>query len=360
MHKSKHVFFFGDQTTESCIDKKHLFGGKGANLIEMSGLGIPVPPGFVITTEVCDLFFKNNEILPVDIEQEIEYNLEKLENRLNLKFGGSNTPLLVSARSGAMVSMPGMMDSILNIGINEKTIDAIVRNTNNPRFAWNTYRRFIQMYGDVVKKIPPDAFEDILLKFDDYASDQINGNYEINIVNEFAKIYREYTTTDFPSHPREQLLESIKAVFRSWHNDRAIEYRKRNNINNLMGTAVIVQSMVFGNLGNNSGTGVYFTRDPLTGRNEPYGDFLINAQGEDVVAGARNPEPLSFLKESTFEIYDQLIKIGEFLERHFKDMQDIEFTFERDKLYILQARSGKRSELSAKKIAADMVEEGIV
>ncbi len=360
MNKSKYIHFFGDQTAEGGVEKKHLLGGKGANLIEMTRLGISVPPGFVITTEVCDLFFKNNKKLPKKIKQEIEHNLEKLENASRAKFGGVKNPLLVAARSGAMVSMPGMMDSILNIGMNESIIDVISKTTSNLYFAWDTYRRFIQMYSDVVKKIPPNNFEEALLKIAKPLNKHTEIKNIINLVSEYKKIYKKYTKTDFPSCAREQLWDAIDAVFCSWNNDRAVEYRKRKNINGLIGTAVIVQAMVFGNLGDNSGTGVYFTRDPLNGVKEPYGEYLINAQGEDVVAGIIDPEPIHSLKKVNREIYSQLINYGKILEKHFKDMQDIEFTFQKGKLYILQTRSGRRTESAAKKITADMVEEGII
>ncbi|MDD5253937.1 MAG: pyruvate, phosphate dikinase [Candidatus Nanoarchaeia archaeon] len=358
--KIKYVYEF----LEGKKEMKSLLGGKGANLAEMTNLGIPVPPGFTITTEACSLYYSNNEKLPKEIHEEVFEKLKILESKMKLKFGDSSNPLLVSVRSGAAFSMPGMMDTILNLGLNDKVVEGLIKKTNNERFARDVYRRFIQMFSNVVLGIHSNEFEKILENIKQTKG--VEFDLELNekdlreVCGKYKQLVKLKTKKDFPEDPKEQLKLSIDAVFRSWNNDRAKLYRKLNNINNLLGTAVNVQSMVFGNLGETSGTGVCFTRNPATGENYFYGEFLMNAQGEDVVAGIRTPQKLEKLKEINPDVYNELNEIRRNLESHYKDMQDMEFTIQEGKLFLLQTRSGKRTAAAAVKIAVDMVKEGLI
>ncbi len=354
----KNVFFFGEHEFD-----KTLLGGKGANLGEMKRIGLPVPPGFTITTKVCVYFMKNKKY-PEGLNDEIEEAVGRLEQETGKKFGDPENPLLVSVRSGAPISMPGMMDTVLNLGLNDETVKALARKTNNERFAYDSYRRFLQMFGDVVLGIEHSKFEEILSK---YKKEQgVELDYELTpetlkkIVQAYKDLIKQETGKDFPQEPREQLQKAIDAVFNSWNNKRAITYRRINNIPDDMGTAVNVQAMVFGNLGDDSGTGVGFTRNPATGENKMYGEYLLNAQGEDVVAGIRTPHPIDEMEKELPSVYEELKKVRDILENHYKDMQDFEFTIEHKKLYLLQTRTGKRTAQAAVKIAVDMVKEGII
>jgi len=362
MAGEKYVFFFGDGKAEGRADMKKMLGGKGANLAEMTNLGIPVPPGFTISTEVCDLYYKNNNNYPEGLEKQVAENLEKLEKLLGKKLGDPKNPLLVSVRSGAAISMPGMMDTVLNLGTNDESVKGLEAMTGNERFAWDAYRRFIQMFGDVVMEVPHEEYEKILdaqkkkkgVKLDtELATDDLK-----EVVANYKRLYKKHTGEDFPQDPKKQLWKSINAVFGSWNNTRAIKYREINDIKGLLGTAVNVQTMVFGNAGEDSGTGVCFTRDPSTGENKFYGEYLLNAQGEDVVAGIRTPETLEDMNKEMPEKYEQLVGIRNKLEDHYRDMQDMEFTIEQGTLYMLQTRTGKRTAHAALKIAVDMVNEG--
>jgi pyruvate,orthophosphate dikinase len=360
MASKKYVYFFGEGTKEM----RELLGGKGANLSEMTNIGLPVPYGFTITTEVCNLFYELGKKYPEGLDGQIEENLKKLEEKMGMGFGDEKNPLLVSVRSGAAFSMPGMMDTVLNLGLNDKTVIALIGKTKNDRFGWDSYRRFVQMFGNVVMDVEHDKFEEALqskkdkknIKFDtDLTAEDLK-----ELVEDYKKIIKEAKGTSFPQDPREQLRMSIDAVFGSWNNKRAISYRNLNNIPHNIGTAASVQAMVFGNMGQNSGTGVAFTRDPATGEDVFYGEYLINAQGEDVVAGIRTPQHISKLKEEMPEIYEQLIGIRKKLEEHYKDMQDVEFTIQEGKLYMLQTRTGKRTTAAALQIAVDMFEQGYI
>ncbi|AEJ19450.1 pyruvate, phosphate dikinase [Gracilinema caldarium] len=364
MAKQKFVYFFGEGKAEGDAKMKELLGGKGANLAEMTNLGIPVPPGFTISTEVCAAYYENKQKYPEGLEKEVLDNLTKLEKVMGKKLGDPEDPLLVSVRSGAAVSMPGMMDTILNLGMNDKAVVGLANKTGNPRFAWDAYRRFIQMYGDIVMGIPHDEFEEALAAMKKAKKVELDTGLDAkdleNLVVEYKKIYKKHTKKDFPQNPLDQLWGAINAVFGSWMNERAIKYRELNNIKGLKGTAVNVQSMVFGNFGDDSGTGVCFSRDPSTGKNEFYGEFLMNAQGEDVVAGIRTPEKIATLAKKNKKVYEQLLDIKDKLENHFRDMQDMEFTVQQGVLYILQTRNGKRAGAAAVKIAVDMVAEGLI
>ncbi|MDD3263659.1 MAG: pyruvate, phosphate dikinase [Candidatus Nanoarchaeia archaeon] len=347
---------------EGSKEQKQLLGGKGANLAEMKKIGLPVSSGFTITTQACDIYYKNNKSHPIEVINQINENLAKLEEEMGKKLGDESDPLLVSVRSGAAVSMPGMMDTVLNLGLNDNSVIGLATKTNNERFALDAYRRFIQMFGDVVMEVSHSKFEEILenkKKERNVATDvELNSQDLKEVIESYKKVIRDTKGYDFPQNPREQLQMAIDAVFNSWNNERAIFYRKLNNIKGLLGTAVNVQAMVFGNMGNTSGTGVCFTRNPSNGENKFYGEFLINAQGEDVVAGIRTPQSIEELKEIMPEIYNELVDIREKLENHYKDMQDIEFTIQEGKLYILQTRNGKRTGNAAVNIAIDLLEEG--
>lgn len=360
----KYVYFFGNGSAEGRADMKHLLGGKGANLAEMTNLGIPVPPGFTITTEVCDAYYKNNQQYPKGLSEEIEQNLSRLEKLMGAKLGDPDNPLLVSVRSGAAASMPGMMDTVLNLGLTPDAVNGLMKKTGNERFVWDAYRRFITMFGDVVMGVERHSFEEILDKYKKKA--QVKSDTELTtdqlkkIVEEFKAVYKKKTRENFPNDPKVQLKKAIDAVFASWNNPRAVKYRQLYEIKGLLGTAVNVQAMVFGNMGNHSATGVCFTRNPSTGENKFYGEFLINAQGEDVVAGIRTPEPIANLEKEMPEVYKQLVKYKNILENHFKDVQDIEFTIQENRLFMLQTRTGKRTTQAAVKIAVDMVKEGLI
>ncbi len=363
MANNKFVYLFGNNKTEGKNSMKNLLGGKGANLAEMSNLGIPVPAGFTLTTEVCMLYLENGEY-PPGLEEQINNAIKELEEATGKHFGDLDNPLLLSVRSGARVSMPGMMDTVLNLGLNDDSVIGMAKNTGNERFAYDSYRRFLTMFADVVLDIDHDLFEHVL--FDKKTEMGVKLDTDLNvktlkqIVEIFKGIIEDHTGKPFPQDPKEQLRMAIDAVFSSWNNQRAITYRKLNNIPGDWGTAVNVQSMVYGNMGDSSGTGVAFTRDPATGEKRFFGEYLINAQGEDVVAGIRTPQPIETLKNSMPQVYDKLVEIYQKLEDHFADMQDIEFTIENGRLYMLQTRTGKRTAAAAVKIATDMVEEGLI
>ena len=357
---TKYVYSFN----EGNKDMRSLLGGKGANLAEMTKIGLPVPPGFTISTEACNDYYVSNKTIKPEIVEQIEDKLAKLESDLDKKLGSIESPLLVSVRSGAVISMPGMMDTILNLGLNDDTVVGLAKATANERFAYDSYRRFIQMFSDVAMEVPKYKFENVLDKYKEQNGfkfdTELTTDHLKSIVEEFKAIYKSEVKEDFPQDPKKQLMLAVEAVFRSWNNPRAIVYRKLNDIPNDLGTAVNVQSMVFGNMGDNSGTGVAFTRDPATGENHLLGEYLINAQGEDVVAGIRTPQKIDTLKDIMPEIYDQFVKTADKLEKHYRDMQDIEFTIEKGKLFLLQTRNGKRTAKSAINVAVDLVEEGLI
>ncbi len=343
---------------------RDLLGGKGAGLAEMTGLGIPVPAGFTVTTEACVEYMRAGKTFPPGLEEEIAEHLARLEDVTGKRFGDRDDPLLVSVRSGAAVSMPGMMDTILNLGLNDNAVEGLARTTGNQRFAYDAYRRLVQMYGDVVEGVDARQFEDEL----DALKERRAVSHDVDLtaadleelVGRFKAIYREHTGRDFPQDPREQLERAVRAVFDSWETPRAQVYRRVHGISEELGTAVNVVQMVFGNKGDDSGTGVCFTRDPSTGEAGIWGEFLTNAQGEDVVAGIRTPEPLVRMAERLPEAYEQLTDTIRRLEEHYREMQDIEFTVEEGSLYILQTRSAKRTAVAALRIAVDMVEEGVI
>jgi pyruvate,orthophosphate dikinase len=358
--EKKYVYLFN----EGDANMRELLGGKGANLAEMSKLGMPVPNGFTITTEACNQYYADGETISDEIKGQIMEYLEKLENETGKKFSDADNPLLVSVRSGARASMPGMMDTILNLGINDEVAAAMAEKSQNPRFVYDSYRRFIQMFSDVVKGLSKKRFEEIIdeLKAEKGITNDLDLDAEDmkELVKRFKAFYKQEMGEEFPTDPKEQMMESIEAVFRSWNNERAIYYRRQNDIPSDWGTAVNVQMMVFGNMGNSCGTGVAFTRNPATGENKLYGEFLMNAQGEDVVAGVRTPNKIEQLQEISPEAFEQFKKICETLEKHYKNMQDMEFTIENGKLYMLQTRNGKRTAQAALKVATDMVDEGLV
>ena len=364
MSDTKLIYFFGDGKAEGDASMKELLGGKGANLAEMTNLGIPVPPGFTIATEVCDMFYKNNRKYPEGLDAELKSTLKDLETLMGKKLGDPNDPLLVSVRSGAAVSMPGMMDTILNLGMNDKAVEGLTKITDNPRFAWDAYRRFIQMFSNVALGMDMDVFEDILEDMRKKKGVKNDNELSADDLRELVALYKVAfkgnQSKDFPQDPLEQLQAAIDAVFGSWNNPKAIKYREINGIKALKGTAVNVQSMVFGNFGDDSGTGVCFSRDPSTGENYFYGEYLMNAQGEDVVAGIRTPLKLSALAEQDENIYQQLVDIKDKLETHYRDMQDMEFTIQQGNLFILQTRNGKRTGASAVKVAVDMAKQGLI
>ena len=370
----KMVYYFGGGKAEGSAEMKMLLGGKGANLAEMTNLGLPVPPGITITTEVCKEYFKEGQKFPEGMWEQVLEGLQKIEKEMGKKFGDRKNPLLVSVRSGAPVSMPGMMDTILNLGLNDETVQGLAESTGNERFAWDSYRRFIQMFGNVVMGIPHEKFEEILeeKKREVGAKQDVDLTAEDlkDVVKRYKELVKKETGREFPQDPYEQLKMAIKAVFDSWNNPRAIKYREINKIPEDYGTAVNIVAMVFGNMGETSGTGVAFTRNPSTGENVFYGEYLKNAQGEDVVAGIRTPQPLTkaqktseeqvALEEEFPEVYQELLKIRDILEKHYRDMQDIEFTIENGRLWMLQTRAGKRTARAAVKIAVDMVKEGLI
>lgn len=343
---------------------RELLGGKGANLAEMSNLGMPVPYGFTITTEACTQYYEDGETINEEIQKQIFEYLDKLEEQSGKKLGDTSNPLLVSVRSGARASMPGMMDTILNLGMNDVVVETVATMTENPRFAYDSYRRFVQMYSDVVMGLNKSRFEKIIdeVKEKRGITDDLDLTAEDmkELVVRFKEFYKSELGTDFPQDPKDQLMGAIEAVFRSWNNDRAIYYRRMNNIPSSWGTAVNVQMMVFGNMGNDCGTGVAFTRNPSTGEKKLYGEFLMNAQGEDVVAGIRTPQTIDHLKEVAPQAYDKFIEICDTLEKHYRNMQDMEFTIEKGQLFMLQTRNGKRTAQAALQIACDMVDEGAI
>ncbi|QWV94078.1 pyruvate, phosphate dikinase [Geomonas oryzisoli] len=371
---TQYVYFFGAGKADGNAKMKELLGGKGANLAEMTAIGLPVPAGFTITTEVCTEYYKNNQQYPAALAAEVEANLARVEGLMGKKFGDAQNPLLVSVRSGARASMPGMMDTILNLGLNDTTVQGIIAQSGDERFAYDAYRRFVQMYSDVVMGMHKDELEHLLERKKEARGVHLDTDLKASdwkeLVGEFKAKIKATLGVDFPEDPKEQLWGAIGAVFGSWMNQRAITYRKLNNIPAEWGTAVNVQSMVFGNMGDDCATGVAFTRDPSTGENYFYGEYLVNAQGEDVVAGIRTPQPINRAKykpgdlpsmeEVLPECYQQLVGIRDILERHYKDMQDIEFTIEKGILYMLQCRSGKRTAKAALKIAVDMVAEKLI
>ena len=356
----KYVYLF----KEGNANMRELLGGKGANLAEMTNLGMPVPQGFTVTTEACTRYYTDGKVIGDDIVEQIYAALAETEKVAGKKFGDDKDPFLVSVRSGARASMPGMMDTILNLGLTDVSVVGLANLTNNPHFAYDAYRRFIAMFSDVVMEIPKNEFEAVLdefkekkgVKYDrDLSADDLK-----EVVVRFKEIYKKHMGVDFPQDPKVQLMEAVKAVFRSWDNPRAIYYRRMNDIPGDWGTAVNVQSMVFGNMGETSGTGVAFTRNPSTGEKKLYGEYLLNAQGEDVVAGIRTPEPISHLQEQMPDVYQQFVDIATKLEAHYRDMQDMEYTIERGKLYMLQTRNGKRTAAAALKIAVDLMDEGVL
>ena len=371
--KGKYVYYFGDGQADGDGKMRALLGGKGANLAEMTRIGLPVPPGFTITTEVCSYYYDNKRTYPPQLVKQVDDAIAKIEKSVGKGFEGGENPLLLSVRSGARDSMPGMMDTILNLGMNDKTVEIVASKSGNPKFAWDSYRRFLQMYGDVVmgvQKRPGEDHEPFESAIE-HLKDERYGNHNFpdmqltvediqELVSRFKALIRERTGKDFPQKPKDQLWGAVSAVFGSWQNDRAIVYRRKYGIPHEWGTAVNVQTMVFGNMGETSATGVAFTRDPASGEKVFYGEYLINAQGEDVVAGVRTPNPVVRLGKEMPESYKQLLKVRDLLETHFRDMQDLEFTIEDNRLYILQTRNGKRTGLAAVKIAVDMVKEKLI
>lgn len=373
---TKWVYGFGGEKTEGDASLRNLLGGKGANLAEMASLGLPVPPGFTITTEVCTAYYDNDKAYPKELKKQVEEALAAVEKSMGMEFGSSENPLLVSVRSGARVSMPGMMDTVLNLGLNDDTVRGLAAKSGDERFAWDSYRRFIQMYGDVVLGVDHHEFEDVIdgyMRHNGLKQDtQIDAKGWQEIVEEYKELVERDTGKPFPSDPQEQLWGAIGAVFDSWMTARAVTYRRIHEISDQWGTAVNVQSMVFGNMGDDCSTGVAFTRDPATGENYFYGEYLINAQGEDVVAGIRTPQSLTkygrekegsdlpSMEETMPDVFKKLDELRAQLERHFKDVQDIEFTVQSGELYLLQTRTGKRTAAAALKIAVDMVEEGLI
>jgi pyruvate,orthophosphate dikinase len=372
--KKKFVYFFSKQLSEGSKEMKNLLGGKGSGLAEMASIGLPVPAGFTITTEVCDLFYKNNRHYPLSLEKEVDENMKKLEKTVGKRFGDADDPLLVSVRSGAPLSMPGMMETILNLGLNDRSVAGLAKKTGNRRFALDAYRRFIMMYGSTAKGIDREEFNQAFdtlknqrsrkrLNLDASArlnDTDVDENELAELVGIFKDIYKKNIGADFPQDPKEQLWGSVGAVFGSWMAEKAITYRRVEKLTGVGGTAVNVQQMVFGNMGPKSGTGVCFTRDPNSGENIFYGDYLVNAQGEDVVAGIRTPIKLSEFEKADPKSYEQLVKVRRTLESHFKDMQDLEFTVEEGRLYMLQCRTGKRSPAASFRIAVDMVSEKLI
>lgn len=356
----KYVYLF----SEGDSSMKNLLGGKGVNLCEMTKIGVPVPQGFIVSTEACNQYYEDGKNLATSIEQEIYETMTKLESITGKQFGGKNNPLLVSVRSGARVSMPGMMDTILNLGLNDEVVEVISKSTNNERFAYDSYRRFIQMFSDVVMGIEKKSFEHLMDQMKEKKGVKLDTELDANDLKELVKQFKEYYKKEkgeeFPSDPKKQLIEAVVAVFRSWNNPRAIVYRRMNDYPSSWGTAVNVQEMVFGNKGEQSGTGVAFSRNPSTGENKIFAEYLMNAQGEDVVAGIRTPEPIETLEKRNPAIYKEFMDIVEKLEKHYKDMQDMEFTIEEGKLYFLQTRNGKRTAQAALKIAVDLVEEKLI
>src|SRR5213080_2395261 len=360
---TKYVYFFGGGKADGNAKMKDELGGKGAGLAEMTNAGLPVPPGFTIQTEACREYMRLGKVSDA-LDQQMLAALSRLEKLQGQKLGSGDNPLLVSVRSGAKFSMPGMMDTILNLGLNDESVEALARRSKNPRFAYDSYRRLIQMFGNVVLDIPKSAFDEVFDAKKKQKKAKLDTDLDAKalkeVIEEYKKVVKKHTKHDFPQNPHEQLVMARDAVFRSWQNDRAKHYRRINNIDDMLGTAVNVQAMVFGNLGDTSGTGVGFTRNPATGAKEFYGEFLMNAQGEDVVAGIRTPVPILELQKIMPKVYEQLREITTRLEKHYRDMQDFEFTIQDGKLYMLQTRNGKRTGPAAVRVAIQMVEEGLI
>ncbi|MFT7692548.1 MAG: pyruvate,orthophosphate dikinase, partial [Candidatus Latescibacterota bacterium] len=365
----KYVYLFGTRKSEGDMSMKNLLGGKGANLAEMSSLGLPVPAGFTVTTEVCTYYYDHKKSYPRELTKQVETAIVEVEKKMGAKFGDPQNPLLLSVRSGARVSMPGMMETVLNLGLNDEIVEGLIAKSGDERFCYDVYRRFVQMYGDVVMGLRPegievDPFEQLLEKKKHKRGVEIDSELTAQdlkeLVSEFKAVIKKRLKRSFPEDPKEQLWGSIGAVFGSWQGDRAIRYREIEGIPHNWGTAVNVQSMVYGNMGKDCATGVAFTRDPSTGKNALYGEFLINAQGEDVVAGIRTPEPVSRLKRKQPKAYKEFEAVCDLLEKHYKDMQDMEFTIQQSKLWMLQTRGGKRTAAAAVKIAVDMVSERLI
>ncbi|MBI5928226.1 MAG: pyruvate, phosphate dikinase, partial [Chloroflexi bacterium] len=367
---SRWVYLFSEldlveQVTGTKWDNvKALLGGKGANLAEMTRVGLPVPPGFSVTTQACNSYLENGNTWPEGLWEQVIHALSQLEEKAGKKLGSAENPLLVSVRSGAKFSMPGMMDTVLNLGMNDVVAEGMVKLTNNPRFVYDAYRRLVQMFGSVVMNIPDEPFEDYLTEVK--AKKGVPSDVDLNaddwkqVTAKFQQIYKEHVGSEFPQDPIKQLEHAIEAVFSSWNGKRAIDYRNAANIPHNLGTAVNVQMMVFGNMGNDSGTGVAFTRNPATGEPKLFGDFLMNAQGEDVVAGIRTPRPISEMEKENKAVFAQFNDIVNKLEHHYREMQDVEFTIERGKLFMLQTRDGKRTARAAVRIAVDMAEDGVI
>src|SRR5688500_17201225 len=360
----KRVYFFGNGKAEGGTHLKDLLGGKGANLADMTLVPLPVPPGFTITTETCGEYNDAGQVLPRGLMEEVRANIAKVEQATGKRFGDPRNPLLVAARSGAKFSMPGMMDTVLNIGLSDEAVEGLARLSNNPRFAYDSYRRLINMFGDTVMGVDHEHFEHELSEVKNARGVKLDTDLDTEglkeVVERYKAVYREHVGDDFPQDPYLQVERAIEAVFKSWMGDRAIRYRQLNDIRGVRGTAVNVQSMVFGNMGDDSATGVAFTRNPSTGENKFYGEFLINAQGEDVVAGIRTPIPCERMGEWSARAWKELLKIKDILERRYRDVQDFEFTFERGKLYMLQTRNGKRTTQAAVRIAVEMVKEKLI
>src|SRR5437660_5905948 len=370
MHMAKYVYFFGGGKAEGRADMKDLLGGKGANLAEMTNINLPVPAGFTLTTEVCTFYYSHQQTYPPELKAAVDQSLRKTEQAMGAKFGDSKNPLLVSCRSGARVSMPGMMDTVLNIGLNESTLKGLIEKTGNERFGWDSYRRFVQMYGDVVLGLKPtskteiDPFEHIMDELKHERKVTLDTELTVKdlqeLVKRFKKAVKEKTGKDFPESAQDQMWGAIGAVFDSWMNERAIVYRRQYGYPADWGTAANICSMVFGNMGDDCATGVAFTRDPATGEKSFYGEYLINAQGEDVVAGIRTPKKIAELQKEMPPVYAQLEDIRQKLEKHYRDVQDIEFTVQKGKLWMLQTRNGKRTGFAAVRFAVDMVDEGLI
>jgi pyruvate,orthophosphate dikinase len=364
MAKKKMTYYFGKTRTDGNGKQKELLGGKGANLAEMTGIGLPVPPGFTITTECCDEYYRAGRKLPAGLMEQVNDEIKTLEQELGKKFGDDRNPLLVSVRSGAAASMPGMMNTILNLGLNDKSVKGLAAATGNPRFAYDSYRRLINMFSDVVMGVDHEHFEQaftrVKSKYKAAADTDVPAEGLMELCDEYKRVLKTHCGKEFPQEPINQLRMSVEAVFGSWMTPRAVRYREVENIRGLLGTAVNVQSMVYGNMGDDSGTGVGFTRNPSTGENKFFGEFLINAQGEDVVAGIRTPQPVAEMAKWNKKIYNQILGIKKTLEDHYREMQDIEFTIERGTLYMLQTRTGKRTGAAAVKVACDMVKEGLI
>jgi pyruvate,orthophosphate dikinase len=361
---AKRIYYFGKTKSDGTKEMKELLGGKGANLAEMTSIGLPVPPGFTITTETCDEYNKIGGKLPDGLMDDVHENMKMVEQETGKNFGSNHNPLLVSVRSGAAVSMPGMMDTVLNLGLNDEAVEGLIAVSNNRRFALDAYRRLVNMFGDVVMGVDHEHFEEefdkIKEKYGVKLDTELNEDGLVDLIHAYKEVYKKHTGEEFPQDPFEQLEKAIEAVFKSWNIPRAVEYRRINEITGLLGTAVNVQTMAFGNMGEDSGTGVAFTRNPSTGENKFYGEFLVNAQGEDVVAGIRTPQPVSEMSSWRQDIYERLLEVKDILEKHYQEMEDFEFTIETGTLYMLQTRTGKRTGQAAVKIAVDMVSEALI